>query len=99
MGSDLILGPLLQGQMRTAKLKSAYNLLIIGPRGFQCEPNLTVPILNISIDTAPIIFFFFDIDPPYISPSVYYCSHRSTAYPMTVYIIHIYMSSAYRHLF
>ena len=26
-------GPLLQGQMRTAKLKSAYNLLIIGPRG------------------------------------------------------------------
>ena len=28
------LGPLLQGQMRTAKLKSAYNLLIIGPRGF-----------------------------------------------------------------
>ena len=23
----------LQGQMRTAKLKSAYNLLIIGPRG------------------------------------------------------------------
>ena len=28
------LGPLLQGQMRTAKLKSAYNSLIIGPRGF-----------------------------------------------------------------
>ena len=27
------LGPLLQGQMRTAKLKSAYNSLIIGPRG------------------------------------------------------------------
>ena len=27
------LGRLLQGQMRTAKLKSAYNLLIIGPRG------------------------------------------------------------------
>ena len=24
---------LLQGQMRTAKLKSAYNSLIIGPRG------------------------------------------------------------------
>ena len=34
------LGPLLQGQMRTAKLKSAYNLLIIGPRGLQCETNL-----------------------------------------------------------
>ena len=27
------LGPLLQGQTRIAKLKSAYNLLIIGPRG------------------------------------------------------------------
>ena len=26
-------GILLQGQMRTAKLKSAYNSLIIGPRG------------------------------------------------------------------
>ena len=26
-------GPLLQGQMRIAKVKSAYNLLIIGPRG------------------------------------------------------------------
>ena len=28
------LGPLLQGQMRIAKLKSANNLLIIAPRGF-----------------------------------------------------------------
>ena len=28
------LRPLLQGQMRIAKLKSAYNSLIIGPRGF-----------------------------------------------------------------
>ena len=27
------LEPLLQGQARIAKLKSAYNLLIIGPRG------------------------------------------------------------------
>ena len=32
VGFDL--GPLLEGHMRTAKLKSAYNLLIIGPRGF-----------------------------------------------------------------
>ena len=31
--SDLTFGPLLLGQMRTAKLKSAYNSLIIGPRG------------------------------------------------------------------
>ena len=28
------LGPLLQGQMRIAKLKSGYNSLVIGPRGF-----------------------------------------------------------------
>ena len=33
------LWPLLQGQMRIAKLKSAYNLLIIGLRGLQCETN------------------------------------------------------------
>ena len=33
------LGPLLQGQMRTDKLKSAYNLFIIGLRGLQCETN------------------------------------------------------------
>ena len=32
VGFDL--GPLLEGQMRIAKGKSAYNLLIIGPRGF-----------------------------------------------------------------
>ena len=31
VGFDL--GPLLHGQTRTAKLKSAYNSLIIGPRG------------------------------------------------------------------
>ena len=34
------LGPLLQGQMRIAKLKSGYNLHIIGLRGLQCENNL-----------------------------------------------------------
>ena len=34
------LGPLFQGQMRIAKLKSAYKLLIISPRGLQCETNL-----------------------------------------------------------
>ena len=34
------LGPLLQCHMRKAKLKNAYNVLIIGPRGLQCETNL-----------------------------------------------------------
>ena len=33
-------GPLLQGQTRIHKLKSAYISLIIGPRGLQCETNL-----------------------------------------------------------
>ena len=31
---------LLQGQTRIVELKSAYNLLIIDPRGLQCETNL-----------------------------------------------------------
>ena len=34
------LGPLLQGQTTIAKLKSADNLLVIGPRGLQYEINL-----------------------------------------------------------
>ena len=33
------LGPLLQGQVRIAKLKSAYNSLIIGPRGLGWQSN------------------------------------------------------------
>ena len=37
VGFDL--GPLLQGQTRIAKLKTAYNSLIIDPRGLQCETN------------------------------------------------------------
>ena len=36
----LDLGPLLQGQTRTPKHKSAYNSLMIGPRGLQCQTNL-----------------------------------------------------------
>ena len=31
-------GPLLQGQMRIAKLKSTFNSLIIGPRGCHGKP-------------------------------------------------------------
>ena len=41
--SDVVrfdLGPLLQGQARIAKLKSSYNLLIVGPRGLGCQTNL-----------------------------------------------------------
>ena len=41
--SDVVkfdLGPLLQGQTKMRKFNSAYNSLIIGPRGLQCETNL-----------------------------------------------------------
>ena len=38
IGFDL--GPLLQGQTSIAKLKSAYNLLIIGPRGLGWHTNI-----------------------------------------------------------
>ena len=41
--SDVVrfdLAPLPQGQTGTAKLKSAYNSFIIGPRGLQCVTNL-----------------------------------------------------------
>ena len=38
VGFDL--GPLLQGQTRISKLKSAYNSLIIGPRGLGWKTNL-----------------------------------------------------------
>ena len=34
------LGPLLQGQMRVVKGKSAYNSPIVGARGLGCEANL-----------------------------------------------------------
>ena len=34
------LGPVARGQTRKAKFKSAYNSLIIGPRGLGCETNL-----------------------------------------------------------
>ena len=43
LSSDVVrfdLGPLLQGQMGIPRLKSTYNLLIIGPKGLQCETNL-----------------------------------------------------------
>ena len=41
--SDVVridLGPLLQGQTRIVKLKSAYNSIVIGPIGLGCETKL-----------------------------------------------------------
>ena len=52
------LRPLLQGQTRIAKLKSAYNSLIIGPRGLQCETNLQEIIGWESFDVIR-----FDLEP------------------------------------
>ena len=55
--SDVVrfdLGPLLQGQTRIAKLKSAYNSLIIGPRGLQCETNL---LENVGLESIDVVRF------------------------------------------
>ena len=41
--SDVVtfdLEPRVQGQTMTVKLESAYTLLIVDPRGLQCETNL-----------------------------------------------------------
>ena len=52
------LGALLQGQMRIAKLESAYGSLIIGARGLQCET-----ILNeiVGFDSFDVVRF--DLEP------------------------------------
>ena len=59
---DLV--PIIQGQRRIAKLKSAYNSLIVGPRHLQCETNLSkswagnlLMWLNLTLDT------FFKVKP------------------------------------
>ena len=41
--SDVVrfdLRPLLEGQIKVTKLKSAYKSVIIAPRGLRCETNL-----------------------------------------------------------
>ena len=48
VGFDL--GHILQGQMRIAKLKSAYNSLITDPRGLRCETNLSEIMLFVRSD-------------------------------------------------
>ena len=58
MWSDLTLDPLLQGQTRIPKLKSAYNSLIISPRGLLCETKLLAIMGWESFDV-----FRFDLGP------------------------------------
>ena len=57
------LGTLLQGQTRIAKLKSAYNSLIIGPRGLQCKQR------NIIMDWESFDVDRFDLGPLLIHTS------------------------------
>ena len=52
------LGPLLQGQTRIAKLKSAYNSLIIGPRGLGWYTKLQEIMVWESFDVV-----IFDLGP------------------------------------
>ena len=52
------LGPLLHGKMRIAKLKSAYNLLIIDPRGLQYKTN-SYEILG--YESSDVIFDFWPL--------------------------------------
>ena len=63
VGFDL--GPLLEGQMRTAKLKSAYNSLIIGPRGFGALSLRWIQfalVLRCARSSCVLVFVFFPID-------------------------------------
>ena len=53
------LGPHLQGQTRTAKVKSGYNSLIIGLRGLLCETNFQDIMAWVSSDVIT-----FDLWPP-----------------------------------
>ena len=55
------LWPLLQGQMRIAKIKSAYNSLILVPRSLQCHTNLSLLILYLFMNTfqSGKQFYFF----------------------------------------
>ena len=54
------LGTLLQGQMRIAKHKSAYNSLIIGPRGW----NENQPIENHELGIF-LVWSDFTLDPSF----------------------------------
>ena len=59
--SDLIVGPLPQGQIRTAKLKSAYNSLIIGNHGlgmFLCVGFDLGPLLQGRARILHLQYFF-----------------------------------------
>ena len=53
VGFDL--GCLLQGQMRISKPKSAYNLLIIGPRGLQSEIMAYESFDVVRFDLGPLL--------------------------------------------
>ena len=72
VGFDL--GPLLQGQMRKAKLKSAYNSLIIGPRGFGALSLWWIQFASVLRCARSSFIFFFS---PFSSLTV----HHKKNYP------------------
>ena len=77
VGFDL--GPLLQGQMRIAKLKGAYNSLIIGPRGlgwFCCTGSA---YLYIAISLLVPLSLFINLHR--------YMNYTSSIYPSFTFII------------
>ena len=59
VGFDL--GHLLQGQMRTAKLKSAYNSLIIGPRGFGALSLRWIQFASVLRCARSSLFYLFGV--------------------------------------
>ena len=59
MWSDLYLEPLLH-QTRTARSKSAYNLVIIDPRGLQCKTNSNEILVLESFDVRFDLTWFSD---------------------------------------
>ena len=65
------LDPLLQGQMRTAKVKSAYNSFIIGPRGLGCKPTYRKSWAgNVFVWLDMTLDLFFKVDRGYCICSI-----------------------------
>ena len=63
-----------QGQTRTAKLKSAYNSLIIDPRGLQCETNLSDLTFTGSVGELSFRWIQICVSSPMCRPSYYLIS-------------------------
>ena len=65
------LGALLQGQTRIAKIKSAYNSLIIGPRVLQCDLGSSFKVKRLLIGFSELSFWWIQF------ASVFQCARSS----------------------